>query len=92
MAERKTTATLPTTGQIVPALDIPVEESTERWTEVKLEDGTIFRIKPTVLLATRIDGHYDADGNPFYMIKNNAAIALVHVPEHLRDPKVRKGN
>jgi len=92
MAERKTMAPLPTTGQMVAASEVPIEESTERWTEVKLEDGTVFRIKPTVLSATRLEGHYDQEGNPFYLIKNAPVIALVQVPDHLRDPKVRKGN
>ena len=91
MAERKITAPLPD-GKVVPATDVPVEQSTERWSEVTLEDGTVFRIKPVVLSVARLDGHYDEDGNSWYMVKSNAVISLVHVPDSLRDPRVRKGN
>jgi hypothetical protein len=83
MAERKVKTVAPT-GQTVDATDVPVEESTERWSEIRLEDGTIFRIKPVVLAVTRLDEIYDPEGNPFYQVKSNAAIALVSVPENLR--------
>jgi hypothetical protein len=59
-------------------------ESTEKWTEVKLEDGTIIRIKPNVMMAVRIDGQYDAEGHPMYALKTNQTVTIVSSPEHLR--------
>jgi hypothetical protein len=91
MAERKIKAPLPT-GQIVDASEVPVAESTERWSESTLEDGTVIKCKPVILGVTRLDGHYDPEGNPFYMVKSNLVMAIVSVPEHLRDPRRRQMN
>lgn len=53
MAERKVPVALPT-GKIGEGFEVPVEETTERWSDVTLEDGTHLRLKTTVLSATRI--------------------------------------
>ena len=66
--------------------EVSVVESTERWSEVTLEDGTVFRLKPTVISAVRIDGEYDLEGNPMYALKAQPLVSLVSVPEHLRRP------
>jgi hypothetical protein len=83
VAERKTKATLPT-GQEVDAFEVPVEESTERWSEFKLEDGTIIRAKMNVISVTRVPEMWDPQGNPFYAINAAPVLALVDVPERLR--------
>jgi hypothetical protein len=91
MPERRVKAPLPN-GQIVDASEVPVDVSTERWSEVTLEDGTVLRIKPVVVSVTRLDGHFDNDGNPWYMVKSNALVSIVEVPEALRDPRRRQVN
>jgi hypothetical protein len=82
MAERR--VQVPFMGKTVEGMEIPVEESTERWSELKLEDGTLIRVKQTVAQVIRIDGQYDAEGNPLYVVKSSPAIAIVHVDEGLR--------
>lgn len=64
--------------------EIAVSESTEKWSEVTLEDGTVLRIKPSVLSAIRIDGQYDPEGNPAYLIKAQQVVMVVSAPVHLR--------
>jgi hypothetical protein len=71
------------------AVEVDVKESTERWTEVTLEDGTIFRIKVSVLGAARVDGEYDQEGNPAYALKMNPVIAMVSTPPNFRRPVPR---
>lgn len=83
MAERAVKVPLPS-GQMVDAFDVPVEEANERWSEATLEDGTVIRVKTVVSSAVRVDGHYDMEGNPLYLIKSSPAVAIVSVPDRLR--------
>lgn len=67
-------------------IDVPIKESTERWSEITLADGTILRIKPNVIWVTRIDGQYDPEGNPFYALNSGQTMTVVNVAAHLRKP------
>lgn len=75
---------VPFMGKMLDGMDVPVEESTEKWSEVKLADGTVLRIKQTVASVIRLDGQWDAEGNPIYVVKSAPAIAIVSVEEALR--------
>jgi hypothetical protein len=83
MSERPTTATLPG-GKVVDAVEVPIEESLERWSELKLEDGSTLRVKMAVISVSRIQGMWDPQGNPFYMVNMSPVMAVVEAPEHLR--------
>ena len=82
MPEKKTKVTLPD-GKIHDGYEVPVKESTERWSDVELEDGTTLRLKVNVLTVTRIEGQYDQDGNPLYAVKS-AQLMTANAPAHLR--------
>lgn len=84
VTERQTKTRLPT-GEVVDAFEVPVEESIERWSEYKLEDGTIFRVKINVISVTRVPGMWDARGNPFYTMSAVPVMGIVDAPEHLRE-------
>lgn len=66
--------------------EVQVRESTEKWTEVTLEDGTVLRLKISVLGAIRVDGEYDAEGNPAYSLKMNPVVTIVNSDPRLRRP------
>ncbi len=83
MAERMTKVTLPT-GQIADGIEVPIEESNERWSEIKLEDGTIIRVKLSMVSVVRVPGQYDQVGNPMYIMNMTPTIAILSVPENLR--------
>lgn len=83
MAERKVRVPLPT-GQFGDAFEVPVEETTERWSDATLEDGTVLRVKTTVLSATRISDQWDQEGNPQYLVKSTPVVMIVSSPEKLR--------
>ena len=83
MVERKTKVMLPT-GQMGDGVEVPVEESTERWSDIKFEDGTLMRVKLSVVSAVRVPGQYDAQGNPMYVLQMTPTMAIVESPEHLR--------
>ena len=85
MAEKRVKIPFPTlTSPPMDGSEVGVAESTERWSEVTLEDGTVIRIKPSVMSAIRIDGQYDPEGNPAYAVKANHIVTIISTPSHLR--------
>jgi hypothetical protein len=77
---------MPPDGRLVEGFDVPIVESTERWTEVKLEDGSILRLKPTIVSAVRLPGEWDPQGNPMYALMANNAMVVAESPDHLKRP------
>jgi hypothetical protein len=82
MVERKTKALL--NGKQVDAMDVPIAESTERWSEYTLEDGTSVRMKLNVVGFLRIDGEHDQAGNPMYQTNVAPVMVVVDVPDRLK--------
>ncbi len=74
-------------GRVVDAFDVPIRESTERWTELTLEDGAVVRVKPMILGVARVEGQWDQEGNPIYALRGGPnMMTVVSVPENLRRP------
>ncbi len=69
---------------MVDGSEIQVNESTERWSEITLNDGTVLRVKPAIQSAVRLEGRYDNEGNPMYALKGGQTVAIVNVPAHLK--------
>ena len=89
MPEKRVKAELAGVG-LVDGFEVNVAESTERWTEIKLEDGSVLRAKLVIMGAIRLDGRYDQDGNPVYSLKIGPVMTVLTAPDHLRQPP--KGN
>jgi hypothetical protein len=81
MPENRRKVTLP--QGTFDGVDVAIDETTERWTDVTLKDGTTLRVKPSVLTVTRIDGEFDAEGNPMYAL-TATQVMTVNAPAHLR--------
>jgi hypothetical protein len=77
-------------GATVEGWEVPVVQSTDRWSEVTLEDGTVIRVKPNVISAIRIDGMFDQDGNPGYALKASQTMMVASSPEHLHKGAQKK--
>ena len=71
-------------GQEVDAIRVPVKESTERFGEIHLEDGSILHIKATVLSVVRIENRWDSQGNPAYQVQSQTIVSVHHAPEQVR--------
>ena len=82
MADRQQKVQMPN-GAVVDGIEVAVDEATERWTDIRLADGTQLRLKSVVVGVVRLLGHYDGDGNPLYQLKANQ-IMTVSAPDHLR--------
>jgi hypothetical protein len=87
MAAQKVTVPSPDGHSMVDGTQVSVTESTERWSEFRLEDGTVLRGKLVVIGAVRLDGKFDLQGNPQYAMQSGATIAIVSVPDSLKETK-----
>ena len=55
----------------------------EHWNEYLVDDGSLIKMKLVVTEVLRVEGHYDATGNPLYIVQSTNVVA-VDVPEELR--------
>lgn len=70
-------------GEFVEAAELSVQSAREHWNEYLLDDGAVVRLKPVATEIFRIDGQYDAEGNPVYVVKSTN-IVVVNAPDNLR--------
>ena len=70
-------------GKDCTGVEVDVEESTERWSSVRLADGSRIRLKASVLTVVRLDDRFDNDGNPVYMVKSTNLLS-VNSPDSIR--------
>jgi hypothetical protein len=86
MAERKVKVKFE--GKDMDVWDVPIEESIERWTELRLEDGAVLRVKVVVSNVFRLLDK-DEQGNPRYAINSTNAVVLGSPPKKLSDRTVQ---
>jgi len=67
----------------VEGTELGFRSSGEYWNEYLLDDGTVVRLKVVVMEAYRLDGEYDPDGNPQYVVKSSN-LMVVSAPDELR--------
>jgi hypothetical protein len=72
-------------GRNVDAVPIPIVGEQEFWNSYQLEDGSIVRIKLVAQEILRVDGMWDADGNPVYVVRSTN-VTSVDGNEALRRP------
>ena len=58
-------------GETIP---VAIKESSETWSVITLEDGTLLRIRPVIVEVERAMGKFTEDGSPVYMIKSGMII------------------
>jgi hypothetical protein len=78
--------TLPN-GKVVDGVEIAVDESTERWSDITFKDGIRIRVKMTVVSVHRADDEYDPEGNPMMALNMAPSVAIIEVPESLKKKK-----
>lgn len=50
--------------------EVEVLEAREAWSEYRLADGTVLRVKPIMIAVTRVDGAEATNGEPVYNMKS----------------------
>ena len=79
---RKRTIPLPD-GSTAEAEVLPFRSNVEHWNEYLVDDGTVLKMKLVVTEVVRVEGHYDAAGNPAYVVQSTNVVA-VDSPENIR--------
>ncbi len=74
---------IPFNGQDVDAELVDVSQTSERWNEYLLDDGTILKVKLVLTNVYRVTGQHDAEGNPVYILQSTNVVST-NAPENLR--------
>lgn len=70
-------------GSEVEADVIGFRTNAEHFNEYLLDDQTVLKLKPVVTEIVRLEGQYDAMGNPVYFVQSTNVVA-VDAPDELR--------
>ena len=83
MAERKKTFT-DHAGNEISGTVVKVQQATELFSDIRLRDGTLLRIKPVVTEALRLENSWDNDGNPMYVVRSANVVVVDEVNDSLK--------
>lgn len=70
-------------GREFDATELGFRTEGEYFNEYLLDDGTVLRFKAVVTKVFRIEGEYDVEGNPSYLVLSNNVVATSS-PDELR--------
>ena len=70
-------------GAASTAQDVGVLEAKEVWSEYRLADGTVLRIKPVMITISRVEGEHTIEGDPVYNMKSTL-VTDVRAPQELK--------
>ena len=65
---------------------MPFQTGGENFNEYLVEDGTVIKLKNVVTEILRLDGEYDPEGNPIYLVAS-ANVPYVSAPDELRQKR-----
>ena len=71
-------------GNLIDGTEVDVIESIERFSDVKLEDGTVLRIRVAVQEVVRFDGLWDNINNPMYHVSSATMVFVKEAPDNLK--------
>ena len=76
---------IPLFGHETPVTEVEItSKPKESVGEYVLEDGSIIRFAAVPTAVYRIDGQYNADGNPVYLVLHGTVVTPLHTPTELR--------
>jgi hypothetical protein len=70
-------------GKEVDASPIEINQENSSWNTYLLEDQSVLKLKVVLTKAVRLDGEYDGEGNPIYMVQSTN-IVKVDSPDSLK--------
>jgi hypothetical protein len=75
---------IPLLGREAEVADVPIVKSNEPWSEYELEDGSVVKFKSVASSVLRIEGQYNADGTPIYIVLSSPVVIVVSASDKLR--------
>ncbi len=73
-------------GKEVEVTEIEIIEKRDRAAEYRLEDGSVIRFTTVPTAVIRVDGEYNSDGTPVYLVTNQGVVTVVEAPPELMRP------
>ncbi len=70
-------------GNFTEGTVVPFQTGGEHWNEYIVDDGSLLRVKLVATEVIRLDGHYDQEGNPVYVL-NSTNVLVVAAPDDLK--------
>jgi len=70
-------------GEEVDATEVDFQTRKEDWNEYQLMDGSVIKMKAVVGDIVRIEGKFDNEGNPVYVVRSNNVL-MVRSPDNLK--------
>jgi hypothetical protein len=70
-------------GREVIAESVEFEADKEQWSTYILHDGSTLKVKAVVTEVSRLQGVYDSNGDPVYMVQASQVMSVI-APEALR--------
>ncbi len=64
--------------------EVEVKERKEAVNEYELEDGSVIRVVNVATQIIRLDGTFDSDGNPIYIVRGGNVVTAISAPQRLR--------
>jgi len=82
MAERK--FKLPLGSTQLDVTEVNITGRTEGVSEYQLEDGSVIRLAVAPTQVIRIDGAFDNEGNPTYIVRHGTVVTTISAPQSVR--------
>jgi hypothetical protein len=79
--------TLTLLGRNTEVTEVDILEKRDRAAEYTLEDGSIIRFTTVPTKVLRVDGEYNSDGTPVYLVANQGVVTVVSSPPDLMKPE-----
>jgi len=70
-------------GQEVEATVVEVTQASEVWNHYLIDDGSVIKIKLVLTKVLRLEGKFDDEGNPVYLVRSTNVVS-VKSPDNLR--------
>lgn len=70
-------------GREVEAVELGFQTGGEHWNEYLVDDGSVVRIKLIATEILRVEGEYDPQGNPIYVLQSTNVMS-VSSPDKLK--------
>lgn len=67
----------PMSHRQVEAVPVDFESKSEPWQTIEAEDGSTLKIRTIVTGISRLDGEFDQQGHPLYVVQSNTILRVV---------------
>lgn len=76
--------TMPLLGVDAEVTEMEILEKKDRSAEYTLEDNSIIRVNYVPTAVLRLEGQYNADGTPIYLVTNGVVVNVIYSPDEVK--------